>query len=249
MVASAVYSQTDALSRAETTVPELSGLTIVDCVKVLSFKTDYQVNLELRDYDYRQPQYRLDLAGLQKQPIEKVLSTLLGQTGDYVFIRTNNTINVIPKEQRNNTNSVFNAVLREYEVKEQNLAGAFEQLCHRVPTLTIRQPVSVAIDASAKWTADEKADTRAGPAFSLSVRSASARSVLNEIARKSENSFWIAQPSAEIPPKWQWVSIYRRDYGKEVLWKHDPGLHEQMRQFWKNRGEPSPYSAGSDPYK
>jgi hypothetical protein len=231
-----VYSQTDTLSRAETTVPELSGLTIVDCVKVLSFKTEYQVNLELRDYDYRQPQYRLDLIGLQKQPIEKVLSSLLTQTGDYVFVKTNKTINVIPKEQRNNANSVFNTVLREYEVREQNLAGAFEQLCHKAPTLTIIQPVSVAIDASVKWIADEKADTRAGPAFSVSLRDASVRGVLNEIACKSEDSFWIAQPSAEIPPKWQWVTIYHRDYGKDVLWKHDPGLRDQMQKLMKRRG-------------
>ena len=63
------------------------------------------------------------------------------------------------------------------------------------------------------------------------MRNASVRSVLNEIARKSEDSFWIAQPSPEAPPKWQWISIFRRDYGKDALWKHDPGLREQLEKL------------------
>jgi hydrogenase maturation factor len=226
-----VHSQTDTLSRAETTVRELSGLTIVDCVRVLSFKTDYQVNLELRDYDYRQPQYRLDLVGLQEQPIEKVLSNLLSQTGDYVFVRTGRTINVLPRERWNTTNSVFNTVLRQYEVREQNLVGAFEPLYRGCPQVALVFPVSVGIDFTPDEIARHKADTRAGPAFSLSLHDASARNVLNEIARKSEDSFWIAQPSAEIPPKWHWISIFRRDYGKDVLYKHDPGLHEQFEKL------------------
>lgn len=232
------YSQTDALSRAETTVPELPGLTIVECVKVLSFKTGYQVNLELREYD-PQPQYRLDLIGLQNQPIDQVLTNLLSQTGDYVFLKTNKTINVVPKNQRNSTNYVFNTILPEYDVKEQNLVGAWEPLCHKAPQLVLVFPVTVGSESSPKWIADEKTDTRAGPTFSLSLHNASVRTVLNEMASKNEDSFWIAQPSG--PPKWQWISIFRRDYGKDVLWKHDPGLREQMRQLWEKRGAPSPY--------
>jgi len=231
------YAQTDALSRAETTVPELTGLNIEECVMVLNCRTEYQVNLELRDYDYRQPQYRLDLVGLQKQPIEKVLSNLLTQTGDYVFVETNKTINVIPRERWNRANYIFGNTVHKYDVDDQNLVGAWVPLCQEFRELALMFPVVVAIDSSPKWLTNEKADTRAGPAFSLNLRDAAVRSVLNQIAAKSEDSFWIAQPSAEIPPKWQWISIFRRDYGKDVLWKHDPGLHEQFEKLMRKKAQ------------
>ena len=126
------YAQTDTLSRAETTVPELSGLNIEECVMVLNLKTEYQVNLETHDYDYSRPKYRLDLIGLQKQPIEQVLTTLLDQTGDYVFLKTNRVINLIPKDQKSNAKYVFNTILRKYDVNQQNLVGAWEIFSHKV---------------------------------------------------------------------------------------------------------------------
>jgi hypothetical protein len=230
------YSQTDAFSRAETTVPELSGLTISECVKVLNFKTEYQISLELREYD-PQAQYRLDLVGLRNLPIGTVLSNLLSQTGDYVFVKANGSVNVIPRRGPGDTQSVFDSVLTGYEVKAQNLVGAFEPLCQKRPQIALVFPVIVAIDSKPHWIADQKADTRAGPSFSLTLHDTTVRGVINEIARKSEDSFWIAQPSPEVPPKWQWVSVFRRDYGKYVLWEHDPGLHKQFEQITREQAQ------------
>jgi flavin-binding protein dodecin len=227
------HAQTDALSRAETTVPELSDLNIQECVMVLNLKTEYQVNLEIRDYDYRQPQYRLDLVGLKTRPIEQVLSNLLVQTGDYVFVETNKTVNLVPKERWKKGDYVFDSVLQEYDVDDQNLVGAFEQLYRQYPQVALVFPAQVASDSKPEWIAEEKREqTFQGWApFSLKLRAASVRTILDQIVGKTQDSFWVAQPSAEIPPKWQWISIFRRDYGKDVLWKHDPGLREQFEKL------------------
>ena len=61
------------------------------------------------------------------------------------------------------------------------------------------------------------------------------RIILNEIARESGNSFWISGPSSGNPPKWLWISILRRDYAKEILYKHDPGLHEQFEELMRKK--------------
>ena len=223
--------QTTAWYRAETTVPKLPGLTIVDCIMVLNCKTHYQVNLEVRDYDYREPKYELDLIALTNRPIQEVVSNLLNQNRDYVFVKTDDAINVIPKDRLDDSGYVFNAVIPNYEVSDQNLVGAFEPLYRSFPQVALFFPVMAAIDSKPKWIADEKADTRAGPKFSLRLQNAKLRDVLNRIARKSEDSFWVAQHSIENPPKWYWISIYRRDYGVKVLWEHDPGLREQIRHY------------------
>src|ERR1700679_553438 len=120
-----VRPQTGALFTAETTVSELTGLTLAECVMVLNYKMDYQVNLEAQELDPSSV-YRLDLVGLQKQSIDEVMTNLLSQTGDYVFLRAGKTINVIPKEQRNDQNYVFNSILHDYKVEGQNLVGAWE---------------------------------------------------------------------------------------------------------------------------
>jgi hypothetical protein len=241
MLASTAYCEiveTQDLLKAETAAPELSGLSIIECVQVLNLRTHYQVNLETRQWD-PPPQYRLDLVGLQKQSIEQVLTNLLNQTGDYVFVKTNRVINVIPKNQLPDTNYVFNAVLQNYDVKEQNLVGAFEPLYRRFPQLEVHLPIDAGSGYTAKWIADEKAQAKAGPAFSLSLHDASVRAVLNEIARACNcevYDHWVSEPSTESPPKRYLIFFYRNDEGKNVLWKHDPGLHEQMKQFQKSRG-------------
>jgi hypothetical protein len=167
---------------------------------------------------------------MTNRPIQEVVSNLLSQHGDYVFVKTNDTVNIIPKNRSSESNYVFNTVIPDYEVEDQNLVGAFEPVYRKFPQVALFFPVIAASDSKPKWIADEKADTRAGPAFSLRLRNAKLRDVLSEIARKSENSFWIAQRSIENPPKWYWIEIYRRDYGKDVLWKHDPGLREQFEK-------------------
>lgn len=231
-----VHPQTDALFKAETTVPELSGLDIAECVKVFNFKTDYQINLELREND-PQPQYRLDLVSLKTRPIEQVMSNLLDQTGDYVFVETNRTINLIPKEHWKRVDYVFDSLLQEYDVKDQNLVGAFEPLYRKFPQVALVSPALVGSDSKPEWIADEKREQafQGWPSFSLKLHDVSVRTILNQIASKSKDSFWIAQPSAEIPPKWQWILMLRRDSGKDVLWKQDPGLREQMQKLMRKK--------------
>jgi hypothetical protein len=226
-------SETTTLFRAETTVPEIDGLDIGECVKVLNLKTDYQINLEARENEQK-AQYRMDLAALRTQRIEQVLSNLLIETGDYVFVETNKTINLIPRDQQDRV-AILDAVLPEYDVKQQSLIGAFEPLYRKYPQIALAFPVTVGSDSTPAQVAFMERSLLGGPPFSLKLRNASVRTILNEIASRSQNSFWIEGHSAGIPPKWAWISIFRRDYGKDVLYKHDPGLHEQFEQLMRKK--------------
>jgi hypothetical protein len=228
-------AETTTLFRAETTVPELKGLDIGECVKVLNFKTNYQINLEARESEHK-TQYALDLVALRTQPIEQVLSNLLNQTDDYGFVETNKTINIIPREQQGKTN-LLDTVLPEYDVKQQSLVGAFEPLYQRLPEIALISPALIGSESKPEWVEDQKREMafQGWPAFSLDLRAATVRIILNEIARESGNSFWISGPSSGNPPKWLWISILRRDYAKEILYKHDPGLHEQFEELMRKK--------------
>ncbi len=225
---------TDSFLKAEATVPELSCLTIQECVKVINLKTDYRINLELRDY-HAQTKYRLDLVGLKKQSIEQVLTNLLGQTHEYSYLRTGKTINIVPRDQSDDTSYVFNLQVNAYQVETQSVVDAFLPLCRAAPQLALAYPpISVGCDESEESLAIERQNAWQWPAVTISLRNASIRTCLNTLTAQLGDLYWISQPSAETPPKWYWVSMFRKDYGKQVLWDHDPTLRKLMEKWLKD---------------
>jgi hypothetical protein len=223
---------TDSFLKAEATVPDLSGLTIQECVKVMNLKTDYQINLELLSFD-PQGRYRLDLVGLRGQSIEQVLTNLLGQTGEYGYLKTGKTINLVPRDQRRR-HSVFDVVMGEYLVTTQGVVDAFLPLCRTARQLALAYPpISVGCDESEESLAIERRNAWQWPTVSISLQNASIRTCLNTLAAQLGGLYWVAQPSAETSPEWYWVSMFRKDDGKQVLWDHDPTLRKQMEK-WLN---------------
>jgi hypothetical protein len=224
---------TDSFLKAEATVRELSGLTMAECVKVINLKTDYQINLETLGFD-SQGRYRLDLIGLQREPIDQILTNLLGQTEEYLYLKTGKTINIVPRNQCADTNSVFNRLVAEYQVTTQNVVDAFLPLCQSAPQLIFRfLHISVDCNESEEWLEDNRRIARQWPSASISLRNVSLRTCLNTFADEFGDLYWISRPSAETTPQWYWVWMFRRDDGKQVLWDHDSTLREQMEK-WLN---------------